>query len=213
MTITTKTTRTEQVGGALNIMEDPKAKAMQHALADAVIARERAAADETEASASLATIRSDKPVTIAEVGGAALLLASVGGGKRASEIEAIFTTEMLAGISQADAACSALGRLTGEVPEFLIHVVRKAEKVEADHETTLAKATARLKSAQDEYRSAELTVQKVLKEAELLVHTNAPAGSQARSMLKRVYAKRTKPATTVPSLVPAIAPAPAKAAS
>jgi hypothetical protein len=213
MTITTKTARTEQVGGALNMMEDPKAKAMQHALADAVIARERASADETEASASLAAIRSDKPGAMAEVTGAALLLAAVGGGKRASELEAIFTTEMLAGIPQADAACSALGRLTGEVPEFLIHVVRKAEKIEADHETMLAKAAARLKSAQDEFRAAELRVQKVLKEAELLVHTNAPAGSQARSMLKRVYAKRIKPATTIPSLVPALTPAPVKAAS
>jgi hypothetical protein len=183
-----KTSRTEQVGGALSLVDGPKARAMQHALAEAVIARDRAAANVPETHASLQDLK--RAPSQQAVAAAALTFAEVIGGKRACELEAAVSTEVTAGFSPLDAVCSALKLFPAEMAEDLIRVVRKAKKAMEDHQEAVAKATAAVRSAADDLKAADLGLQKLLKEAELLVHTSAPSGSQARAMLKRSYPRK-----------------------
>jgi len=216
-----KVQRTEQVGAALSTIDDAKAKSMQHALAEEVIRRERAAEAEAEATASFRAIRDDKPGSVRAVASAALTLAAVASPKLTAQMKALASTEMAAGFSAPDAVRSALKLVTGDAADVLNHLVAKAEKSSRDHEDAVAAASAEMARAQDHRRACELSVQKLLKEAELLVHTLAPRGSQARSMIKRIMTPRKKKTveTSVISIAAPVqtapktgAPAPATAA-
>ena len=149
---------------------------MQHALAEAVVARDRATAKVAETNASLREIRDERPTNRRAAATAALTLATVGYGKRASELEAAVSTEMAAGFSQPEAVCSALRLLPGEMAEDLIRLVRKAQKLSRDHQGAVTLATSEVRTAEERLRAAELSLQKLLKEAELLV----PRHRQAR---------------------------------
>jgi hypothetical protein len=189
-TSTKPRSRLERVGSALALVADAESKSMQDKVAHAVQERERAAQAVASATAAAQMVRSDKPVDPNTVAVVIAPLATSGQGDLAARVDAAIASDVAAGFSRAEATCTAIGHLTGRVSESVCFLIAHAQKSAGDHRAKAAQAAQELARARDGLREADLKLAGVLKAAELVVHTLAPRGSEARRLLKRPYTCR-----------------------